>query len=95
MSASTGLDLEEQIARIHRTNAEMEVRLAETGRMNAETRKLLAEQIKLTAEGDKLTAEGRKYDRDPWLIVLAGLLGVAAAVIARLPEILTALRVGH
>jgi cytoskeletal protein RodZ len=53
-----------------------------------------AETQKLQEEREKFIAESRKYDRDPWILTLAALLGVAAAFIARLPEILQALRNG-
>jgi hypothetical protein len=42
------------------------------------------------AEINKLFAEARKFNRDPWVLVLAALIAAFAALIARLPEILKA-----
>jgi hypothetical protein len=40
----------------------------------------------------KLQAETKKFNRDPWILVLAALLGIVAAIAARAPEIIQALR---
>ena len=63
------LELQEQIARITR--------------MNAETGKLQEETLKLVSEAHKLAAEARKLNRDhglaPWLVivgVVGGMLGI-------------------
>jgi Tfp pilus assembly protein PilN len=73
MSEERPLDLQAQIARI--------------GRDQAEIQKLLAETIKFTAEQNKLMSEARKLDRDRWLApalaiaaVIGGLLGTAAFI---------------
>ena len=42
------------------------------------------------AEQAKLHAEAHKFNRDPWILVLAALIAAVAALIARLPEILAA-----
>lgn len=67
------LNLREQIARIDRSQAEMQ---------------------KLLAEGAKLLAERDKFTREPWILVLAGMItglaAILAAIVARLPEILHA-----
>lgn len=47
----------------------------------------LAETHKLLAEAGKLTAEGRKFNRDPWFLVIGAII---AAIASRLPEILHA-----
>jgi uncharacterized protein YydD (DUF2326 family) len=62
--------------------------IAEIDRKRAETQKLQEEREKLIAEQHKLLAEGNRYNRDKWIGI------VVAAIIARLPEILHALRVG-
>lgn len=54
----------------------------------------LAENAKLLAEATKLNAEGRKFNRDWWIVPITIVGGIAAAVIARLPEILHAIRWG-
>jgi hypothetical protein len=43
------------------------------------------------SESAKLRAEAAKFNRDPWLLALTALLGLAAAISARLPEILHAM----
>lgn len=53
-------------------------------RQQEETRKFVAEQ-------HKLSAEGRKFNRDPWFLVIGALI---AAVASRLPEILHAFGLG-
>lgn len=40
----------------------------------------------------KLQSERRKFDRDPRLFVLAAFLGIVAAIAARAPEIIQALK---
>jgi F0F1-type ATP synthase assembly protein I len=80
-AAPMTLDIREQLARIDRALAE--------------TEKLMAENRKLTAESLKLSAERQKFNRDPWILALTALLGIVAAVIARLPEILHAVGVGR
>jgi hypothetical protein len=40
----------------------------------------------------KLQAETKKFNRDAWLLVLAALFGIVAAIAARAPEIIQALR---
>jgi hypothetical protein len=57
-------------------------------------RAIIAKIDRDRAESEKLHAESRKFNRDPWILSLAALLGVVAAVIARLPEILHAIGVG-
>ena len=37
-------------------------------------------------------AEREKFNRDPWILTLAALLGIVAAVVARLPEIIQAIK---
>jgi hypothetical protein len=54
-------------------------------------RVIMAELDRDRAETQKILAEGRKANRDIWIILLTGLLFVVAAIIARGPEILTAL----
>lgn len=44
------------------------------------------------ADYEKLRSERKKFDRDPWLIALAALFAFLATVVARLPEIIQALR---
>ena len=53
-----------------------------------------AEIQKLFAEREKLEAEGHKYNRDPWVLVLAAIIAALATLFARLPELLTVLGVG-
>jgi hypothetical protein len=43
------------------------------------------------AETQKLFAESHKFNREPWVLVLAALIAALAALIARLPEILHAM----
>ena len=58
----------------------------------------LDEAAKFRSEQQKLLAEAGKFNRDPWVLVLAalltGFLGLVAGVMARLPEILHAFGVG-
>lgn len=54
-----------------------------------------AETQKLFAETDKLFAEGRKFNRDIWIVPVGIFGAIAAATIARLPEILHAFGIGH
>ena len=42
------------------------------------------------AETQKLQAEARKFNRDPWFVLVGAALAIAAGVVARLPEILHA-----
>ena len=87
MSATTGptLDLQEQIARIARTQVEVDKFAAETRKLLAETAKLdrQSEDGKFAAETRKLLAETGKLDRDraflPWQIA-AALMGGGAAL---------------
>jgi hypothetical protein len=67
------LDLRAEIARIDRDRAESQ-------KLQEETRKFVAEQ-------HKLMAEGRKFNRDPWFLIIGAII---AAVATRLPEILRA-----
>ena len=46
-------------------------------------------------EAAKLRAEAKKFDRERWLIPFSAVLALLAAIVARLPEILTAFGVGH
>ena len=76
MSATTGFDLEEQLARIRRSNEE--------------TRKFVAEQHKLMEEAGKLTAEAAKMNRERKLAPLvlfgtfwAALVGALASLVAK------------
>jgi hypothetical protein len=73
-----GLDLRAELARIDRERAD-------TQKLYAETRKLLAER-------GKLDAEGRKFNRDPWIIMAAAIIGAFGILASRLPEIITAWR---
>jgi hypothetical protein len=43
------------------------------------------------AEIQKLFAESHKFNREPWVLVLAALIAALAALMARLPEILHAM----
>jgi hypothetical protein len=55
-------------------------------------REQIARIDKLLVENQKLQAETKKYNRDPWILAFAALLGVVAAIAARAPEIIQALR---
>lgn len=44
------------------------------------------------ADTEKLRAERAKFNREPWLLILAALIAAFAAVIARLPELIAAFR---
>jgi hypothetical protein len=68
------LNLREQIARIDRA-------LVENHKFAEETQKFVAEQ-------HKLMAEGRKFNRDPWMLVIGAII---AGAFTRLPDILHAL----
>jgi len=46
-------------------------------------------------EAAKFRAEAQKFNRDPWILVLAALIAALAALFARLPELLIALGLGH
>ena len=46
------------------------------------------------AETQKLFAEARKFNRDIWIVPVTVIGAIAAAVVARLPEILRAFGVG-
>ena len=59
---------------------DLQEQIARIDRAIAETRKLLAEH-------GKLNAEARKFNRDPWFVLIGA---IAAAATARLPEILHA-----
>jgi uncharacterized protein YegJ (DUF2314 family) len=78
------IDLRAIIAELERDRAETQKLYAEASKMNAET-------FKLNAETFKLNSEGHKFNRDIWIVLLTGVLAVVAGVIARGPEILTAL----
>lgn len=73
MSATTEFDLEEQLARIRRSNEE--------------TRKFVAEQHKLMEGAGKLTAEAAKLNRDRKLVLLgtfwAALIGALVSLIVK------------
>ena len=47
---------------------------------------------KLRAEQRKLISEGQKFNRDPWILALTALIAAFAVVVARLPELLGALK---
>jgi hypothetical protein len=68
--------------------------LARIDRDIAENAKFFAEARKLNNESDKLRAERRKFDRDWWIVPLTVFGAILAAVIARLPEIMHAIRWG-
>ncbi len=78
------LNLREQVARIDETISRIE-------RQQEETRKFVAEQ-------HKLMAEDNKFNRDKWIVPLTAVLSVfgiiLAGIIARLPELLHAFRIG-
>lgn len=61
------LDIDEQVSRIERAQAE--------------TRKFSAEMNKLAAEAIKLAAEGQKFNRDRWLAPFAALAAVIGGVL--------------
>jgi hypothetical protein len=44
------------------------------------------------AETQKLLAESRKFNRDPWFLIGAAVVAGLAAIVARLPEIIHAIR---
>lgn len=46
------------------------------------------------AETQKLLSESRKFNRDHLFLVLSAFLAVLAAIVARLPEILHAFKIG-
>lgn len=46
------------------------------------------------AETQKLLSESRKFNRDHWFLVLSAFFAVLAAIVARLPEILHAFKIG-
>ncbi len=58
-------------------------------------REQIARIDKLLVENQKLQAETKKYNRDPWLLMLAALIAAFAALIARLPELLAAFWGAH
>ena len=55
----------------------------------------LDEAAKFRAEREKLEAEGHKFNRDPWILVLAAMIAALATLFARLPELLTVLGIGR
>lgn len=61
--------------------------IAEIDRKRAETQKLQEER-------EKFIAERRKFDRDWWVVPLTVFGVIVAGVVARLPEILHAIRWG-
>jgi hypothetical protein len=75
------LNLREQVARIDDALSRIERQQAETG--------------KFVAEQHKLMSEAKKFNRDPWFLLIGALGAVLAAIIARLPEILHAFGVGR
>jgi hypothetical protein len=72
--------------------------IAGIDRDRAESQKLQEEREKFIAEQHKLMAEGNRFNRDKWIVPLTAVLSVfgiiVAAVIARLPELLHAFRIG-
>jgi hypothetical protein len=72
--------------------------LARLDRDRAETQKLQEETQKFVAEQHKLMAEGNRYNRDRWILpvtaAFSALAIIVAGIMARLPEILHALRIG-
>ena len=55
-------------------------------------REQIARIDKILAERPKLEAETKRFNRDPWILVLAALIAAVAVIIARLPELLQAMR---
>lgn len=55
-------------------------------------REQLARIDKLLIENQKLQAETRRFNRDPWILALVALLGLLAAIVARVPDIIQALK---
>lgn len=74
--ARDALDIREQIARIDRTQAEMQ-------KLNAETQKFVAEQ-------SKLSAEAGKFNRDRYLAPILTAAAVGGVVSAIVPTLLRA-----
>jgi hypothetical protein len=70
-----------------REQIDLRQELARIDRDRAETQKLME-------ESRKLLAEGHKFERDPWILMLATLIAVFAAIMVRLPELLHAAGVG-
>jgi hypothetical protein len=58
-------------------------------------RAVLARIDRDQVETQKLLAEGRKFNRDIWIVPLTVFGAILAAIVARLPEILAALRLAH
>jgi hypothetical protein len=67
--------------------AVMRALLVKIDRDRAETQQLLAEV-------GKLNAEGHKFNRVWWIVPLTLLGAIIAGIVARLPEILHAFRIG-
>jgi len=58
-------------------------------------REQLARIDRMLDEAAKFRAEREKFNRDPWLLILAAMIAALATLFARLPELLTVLGVGH
>jgi hypothetical protein len=73
--------------------------LAETRKFSAEQNKLAEEAGKLASESRKFAAEGRKFNYDRWIVPLTAMFtvvgGIIIGLLARLPEILHVLGIGH
>jgi hypothetical protein len=74
-----------------RPRLELDELVSRIERQQEETRKFVAEQHKLMAEGNTL-------NRDKWIVPLTAVLtvlgAIVAGVVARLPELLHAFRIG-
>ncbi len=66
--------------------------IAEIDGKRAETQKLQEDTEKFVAEQHKLMAERAKYNREIWIVPVTVFGAILAAAIARLPEIMHALR---
>ncbi len=77
------LDLDEQVARIERMQAETRMHSEECRKLSEESRKRGHEATRLSVEMLKLYAEGMKFERERTTLVLtagAALAGAAAVV---------------
>jgi type VI protein secretion system component VasK len=70
--------------------ASYELKLAETRKFSAEMNMLAQKAIKLQTESLKLQSEARKFDRDPWFLILGA---VIAGIATQLPALVHALGV--
>jgi hypothetical protein len=70
-----------------RGQLDLRAELARIDRDRAETQKLMR-------ESEKFQAEREKANRDPWVLVLAAMIGAVAVIVGRLPEILHAFGIG-